>query len=82
MAKKHNDPKDILLQIDAKMESLTVQMSYEKKNLIKAVLSSMDFSMIQKTGKMSIMLELTNLHVKNLDPHSLYKDVSQIITEK
>jgi len=57
------------------MDSLTVQMSYEKKNLIKAVLSSMDFSMVQKTGKMAITLELTNLSVKNLDPHCLYKDV-------
>lgn len=77
VAKKHKDnPKDILLQIDAKMESFTVQMSYQKKNLIKAVLSSMDFSMIQKTGKMSIILELTNLHVHNMDPFSMYKDVS------
>lgn len=61
------------------MESLTVQMSYEKKNLIKAVLSSMDFSMLQRTGKMSIVLELTNLSVKNLEPTSLYKDVNYII---
>ncbi|ODN02737.1 Vacuolar protein sorting-associated protein 13A [Orchesella cincta] len=75
VAKKHKDPNDVLLQIDAKMESLTVQMSYENKNLIKAVLSSMDFSMLHKTGKMSICLELTNLSVKNLDPHSLYKDI-------
>ncbi|CAL8090191.1 unnamed protein product [Orchesella dallaii] len=75
VAKKHKDPNDVLLKIDAKMESLTIQMSYEKKNLIKAILSSMDFSMQQKTGKMSVSLELHNLSVKNLDRYSLYKDI-------
>lgn len=52
-------------------------MSCEKKNLINAVLSSLDFSLVQKKGKTSIILELTNLHVRNMDPLSLYKDVSE-----
>jgi vacuolar protein sorting-associated protein 13A/C len=82
VAKKHTNPSDILLQIDAKMESLTVQLSYEKKNLIKAVLREMNFSMKQKPGRTVMLMELCDLGVRNLNPRSIYNDLLSVDSDK
>lgn len=72
----------MLLQIDAKMESLTVQISTEKKNLIKAILSELDLSMVQKSEHTIMLMELKDLRVRNLDRTSIYRDMMRVDSDK
>ncbi|CAG7719966.1 unnamed protein product, partial [Allacma fusca] len=76
VAKKHNDPKDILLQLDAHLEQLTVQFSSETLDLMKVVLSKLDVNFKQQAKQSLMTLTLTNLNVLNLSPDSVYKHVN------
>lgn len=82
VVKKHGNSTDILLQIDAKIESLTVQLSTEKKNLVKAVLSELDFSMVQKSEHTIMLMELKGFGARNLDPKSIYRDMIRVDSDK
>ncbi|CAG7785731.1 unnamed protein product [Allacma fusca] len=82
VAKKHNDPKDILLQLDAHLEQLTVQFSSETLDLVKVVLSKLDVNFKQQAKQSLMTLTLTNLNVLNLSPDSVYKHLVSIDADK
>jgi len=78
VAKKHHDSKDVLLEFNAHLQRLTVQLSTERKNILRLVLGKLDVSFEQRPKKSSMSMELTEFDLINLDPSGFYtKIISQ-----
>jgi len=73
--KKHRQSDDILLEIDAKMDRLTVSLATESKNITQLVLAKMYFQMKQYSEHSILNIELTQLQALNLDLKARHKNV-------